>query len=150
MLDWSSSLRRSSAFSPSLMSTHCVPMDRSTPGFPVLHRPPELVNPTSIESVTPSHHLILCRPLLLPPSTFPSVRVFSRESALRIRWPKYWNFSISISVSSEYSGLISSGIDWFDLAVQRTLNSLLQLMPQLKASILWRSGFSLSSSHICT
>ena len=81
----------------------------------------------SIESVMPSNHLILCRPLLLPPSIFPSIRVFSNESALCIRWPKYWSFSFNISPSNEYSGLISFRIDWFDLlAVQGTLKSLLQ------------------------
>ena len=81
----------------------------------------------SIELVTPSNHLILCHPLLLLPSIFPSIRVFSNESALRIRWPKYWSFSFSISPSNEYSGLISFRIDWFDLlAVQGTLKSLLQ------------------------
>ena len=80
----------------------------------------------SIESVMPSKHLILCRPLLLLPSIFPSIRVFSNESALRIRWPKYWNFSFSISPSNEYSGLTSFRIDWFDLlGVQGTLKSLL-------------------------
>ena len=81
----------------------------------------------SIESVMPSNHLILCGPLLLPPSIFPGIRVFSYESALRIRWPKDWSFSFSISPSNEYSGLISFRMDWFDLlAVQRTLKSLLQ------------------------
>ena len=81
----------------------------------------------SIESVMPSNHLILCRPLLLLPSIFPSIRVFSSESALHIRWPKYWSFSFSSSPSSEYSGLISFRIDWFGLlAVQGTLKSLLQ------------------------
>ena len=76
----------------------------------------------SIESVMPSNHLILCRPLLLPPSFFPSIRVFSSESLLPIRWPKYWNFSFNMSPSNEYSGLISRRIDWFDLlAVQGTL-----------------------------
>ena len=79
-----------------------------------------------IESVMPSTHLILCPPLLLLPSIFPSIRVFSNESALHIRWPKYWSFSFSISPSNEFSGLISFRIDWFDLAVQRTLKSLLQ------------------------
>ena len=80
----------------------------------------------SIESVMPSNHLILCHPLLLPPSIFPSIRVFSSESVLCIRWPKYWNFSFNISPSNEYSGLISFRIDWFDLlAVQGTLKSLL-------------------------
>ena len=77
----------------------------------------------SIESVMPSNHLILCRPLLLLPSIFPSLRVFSNESALRIRWPKCWSFSFSISPSNEYSGLISFRMDWFDLAVQGTLKS---------------------------
>ena len=81
----------------------------------------------SIESVMQSNHLILCHPLLLLPSIFPSIRVFSNESALHIRWPKYWSFSFSISLSNEYSGLISFRIDWFYLlAVQGTLNSLLQ------------------------
>ena len=81
----------------------------------------------SIESVMPSNHLILCHPLLLLPSIFPSIRVFSNESALGIRWPKYWSFSFSISPSREYSGLISFRMDWLDLlAVQGTLNSLLQ------------------------
>ena len=95
----------------------------------------------SIESVMPSDHLILCHPLLLPPSIFPSSRVFSNESVIRNRWPKYWNFSFSISPSNEYSGLISFGMDWFDLlAVQGTLKSLLQHHSS-KASILWRSAF---------
>ena len=94
----------------------------------------------SIESVMPSNHLILCHPLLLLPSIFPSIRVFSSELALRIRWPKYWSFSFSISSFSEYSGLIFR-IDWFDLlAVQGTLKSLLQ-HHSLKASILWCSAF---------
>ena len=81
----------------------------------------------SIESVMPSNYLILCHPLLLPPSIFPSIRVFSNESVLHIRWPKYWSFSFSISPSNEYSGLISFRMDWLDLvAVQGTLKSLLQ------------------------
>ena len=95
----------------------------------------------SIESMMPSNHLILCRPLLLPPSIFPSIRVFSNESALRIRWPKYWSFSFSISPSIEYSGLISFRMDWLDLlAVQGTFRSLLQHHSS-KASILWHSAF---------
>ena len=90
----------------------------------------------SIESVMPSNHLILCHPLL-PPSTFPSNRVFSNESALRIRWPTYWSFSFSVSPSNGYSGLISFRMDWLDLlAVQGTLKSLLQHHSS-KASILW-------------
>ena len=101
------------------------PMDCSMSGFPVHHQPPELT--MSIKSVMPSNHLILCHPLLLLPSVFPSTRVFSSESVLGIRWPKYWSFSVSISPSNEYSGLISFRIDWLDLlAVQGTLKSLLQ------------------------
>ena len=94
----------------------------------------------SIESVMSSNHLILCHPLLLPPLIFPSIRVFSNESALRIRWPKYWSFSFNISPSNEYSGLISFRMDWLDLAVQGTLKSLLQHHSS-KASILWHSAF---------
>ena len=99
----------------------------------------------------PSNHLILCHPLLLPPSIFPSIRVFSNESALHIRWPKYWSFSIS--PSNEYSGLISFRIDWLDLfAVKETLKSLLQHHSS-NASILWRSAFftvQLSHPHMTT
>ena len=95
----------------------------------------------SIELVIPSNHLILCRPLLLPPSNFPSIGVFSNESALRIRWPKYWSFSFNISPSNEHPGLISFRMDWMDLlAVQGTLKSLLQHHSS-KASILRCSAF---------
>ena len=95
----------------------------------------------SIESLMPSNHFIFCRPLLLLPSIFPSIRVFSNESVLCIRWPKYWSFSFSISPSSEYSGLISFRMDWLDLlAVQGILKSLLQHHSS-KASILQHSGF---------
>ena len=95
----------------------------------------------SIESVMPSHHLILSHPLLLPPSMFSSIRVFSSESVLLIRWPKYWSFSFSISPSNKYSGLISFGMDWLGLlAVQGTLKSLLQYHSS-KAEILWYSAF---------
>ncbi|CAN0462389.1 unnamed protein product [Rangifer tarandus platyrhynchus] len=95
----------------------------------------------SIESVMPFNHLILCRPLLLLPSIFPSFRVFSNESALRIRWPKYWSFSFNISPSNEHPGLICFRLDWLDLlAVQGTLKSLLQHHSS-KASILRRSAF---------
>ena len=95
----------------------------------------------SIESVMPSNHLVLCRPLLLLPALFPSIRVFSNESVLHIRWPKYWNFSFSISTSSEYSRLISFRMDWLDLlAVQGTLKNLLQHHSS-KASIIWCSAF---------
>ena len=100
-----------------------------------------LPKPMSIELVMPSNHLILCCPLLLLPSIFSSIRVFSNESVLCIRWPKYWSFSFSISPSNEYSGLISFRIDWFDLhAIQETLNSLLQHRSS-KASILQHSAF---------
>ena len=96
-------------------------------GLPVPHQLPKFAKFKSIESVMPSKHLILRCPLLLLPSIFPSIRVFSNESALRFKWPKYWSFSFSISLSNEYSGLISFQIDWFDLfAVQGTLRSLLQ------------------------
>ena len=100
----------------------------------------------SIESVMPSNHLIRCCPLLLLPSVFPSIRVFSNESALCIRWPKYWSFSFSISPSNEYSGLISFRMDWLDLAVQGTLKSLLQHHSS-KASIQRSVFFMVQLSH---
>ena len=107
----------------------------------------------STELVMPSNHLILCCPLLLPPSIFPSIRVFSNESVLCLRWSKYWSFSSSISPSNKYSGLISSRIDWLDLlAVQGTLKSLLQHHSS-KSSILWCSVFfviQLSHPYITT
>ena len=113
--------------------TLCDPMDRSTTGLPVLHHLPEPTEIMSIDSVMPSHHLILCCPLLLLPS------IFSSELVLCIKWPKYWRFSII--PSSESSGLISFRIDWFDfLSVQRTLKSLLQHHSS-KALILWCSAF---------
>ena len=103
-----------------------------------------------IELVMPSNHLILCRPLLLLPSIFPSISVFSSESALHIRWPKYWSLSYNINPSKEHSGLISFRMDWLDLlAVQGTLKSLLQHHSS-KASILWCSAFFMSNSHIHT
>ena len=117
-------------------------MDCSTPGFLSFTISLSLLKLMSIDSVIPSNHLVLCRPLLLLPSIFPSIRVFSNdELALRIRWPNYWSFSFSISPSSEYSELISFRIDCFDLpAVQGTLKSLLQHQ-SLKVSIPWRSVF---------
>ena len=118
----------------------CDPMDCSMPGFPVHHQLPEPLKLMSIESVMPSNHLILGRPLLLP-SIFPSIRVFSDKSTLRMRWPKYWSFSFSISPSNEHPGLISFRMDWLDLpAIQGTLKSLLQHHSS-KASILRRSAF---------
>ena len=118
-------------------------MDCSTPGFPVHHQLLELTQ-THVhqigDAIQPSNHLILCCPLLLPPSVLPSIRVFSNESVLHIRWPKYWSFSFSISPSKEHPGLIFR-MDWLDLlAVQGTLKSLLQHHSS-KASILWCSAF---------
>ena len=108
-----------------------------------------LLKLTSIDSVMPSNRLILCRPLLLLPPIFPSIRVFSNELALRIRWPKYWSVSFSISLPNEYSRLISFRMDWFDhFAVQGTLKSLFQ-HHNSKASILRCSAFLWSNSHIC-
>ena len=116
-------------------------MNCSTLGFSVHHYLPDFLKLMSIESVMPSNHLILCLPLLLLPSIFPNIRVFSSESVLLIRCPKYWSISFSIGSSSEYSGLISFRIDWFDLlAVLGTLKSLFQ-DNNLKASILWHSAF---------
>ena len=117
-------------------------MDCSTPGFPVLHHlPRSLPKFMSIESVMSSNHLILCCPLFFLPSIFPSIRVFSNESVLHSRWPKYWNFSFSISLSNEHPGLISFRMDWLDLlAVQGTLKSLPQHHSS-KASILRCSTF---------
>ena len=116
-------------------------MDCSTPGFPIPHYFLSLLKLMSIESVMPSNRLILCHPLLLLPSVFPSIRVFSSESTPHTRWPKYWSFSFSISPSNEYSGQISFRIGWFDLlAVQGTLKGLLQ-HHSLKSSILHCSAF---------
>ena len=115
-------------------------MDYSTSGFPVFNSW-SLLKLMSTELVMPSNYLILCRPLLFLPSIFPSIRVFTNELAPRIRWPKYWNFSFSLSPSNEYSGLISFRIDWFDLlAVQATPKSLLQ-HHSLKASVLRCAAF---------
>ena len=126
-------------FSRSIISDSCNPMDCSTPGFSVHQQLLELAQLTLVELVMPSNHLILCCPLLFLPSIFPSIKVFSNESALYIRWLKYWSFSFS--PSNEYSGLISFRIDLFDLlAVQGTLKSLLQHHGS-KASILQCSAF---------
>ena len=137
---WTLVLISSVQFSCSVVS------DSLRPHGPQHARPPitnsqSLPKFISIESVMPSNHLILCHSFLLLPSIFPSIRVFSKESVLRIRWPKYWSFSFSISPSNEHSGLISFRKDWLDLlAVQGTLKSLLQHRSS-KASILWRSAF---------
>ena len=127
-------------------------MDCSTPGLPVHHQLRSVLKLMSIESVMPSNHLILCRPLLLPPSIFPSIRVFCNESVLHITWPNYWSFSFSISPSSEFSGIISFRIEWFDLlTVQGTPKSLNHHCS--KASVLRCSAFfivQLSHPYITT
>ena len=131
--------------------TLCDPMIHSKPGLPVHHHSRSSLKLMSIESVMPSSHLILCHPLLLLPPIPPSIRVFSNESNLHMRWPKYWSFSFSIIPSKEHTGLISFRMDWLDLrAVQGTLKSLLQHHSS-KASILWCSVFfhspTLTSIH---
>ena len=130
--------------------TPCDPMNHSTPDLPVHHQLLEFTQTHVHRSVMPSSHLILCCPLLLLLPIPPSIRVFSNESTLRIRWPKYWSFSFSISPSNEHPGLISFRMDWLDLlAVQGILKSLLQHHSS-KASILWRSAFftvQLTSIH---
>ena len=123
-------------------------MNCSMPGFPIFYCLPEFAQLVSIESVMTSNHLILCCPLLLLPSVFPSIRIFSSESALCIRWPKSWSFSFSISPSNEYSGLISFRIDWLNLfAVQGTLKSLLQHQSS-KASNAWVLLWDCSASSV--
>ena len=132
------------------MSALCDPINYSTPGLPVHHQllpTPSITKPMSNESVMPSIHLNLCHPLLLLPPIPPSIRVFSNESTLRMRWPKYWSFSFNISPSNEHPGLISFSMDWLDLlAVLGTLKSLLQHHSS-KASILQRSAFIVQLSH---
>ena len=124
------------------------PMDRSMPGSLYFTVSQSLFKLMSIESVMPSNHLIFCHPLLLLPSIFPSIRVFSNEPALHIKWPKYWSFSIR--PSNEYSGLIFFRIDWLDLlVVQWTPKSFLQ-PHNLKASVFWCSTlFMVQLSHLC-
>ena len=129
--------------------TLCDPMNHSTPDLPVHHQLPEFIQThTHWVSVMSSNRLILCCPLLLPPSIFPSIRILSNESVLHVRWPKYWSFSFSISPSNDYSGLISFRIDWLDLpAVQGTLKSLLQ--HQVQNHQFFGTQLSLrSNSHI--
>ena len=130
--------------------TLCDPMNRSTPGLPVHHHLPEFTQTQSIESVMPSSHLILGRPLLLLPPIPPSIRVFSNESTLRMNWPKYWSFSLSISPSSEHPGLVSFSMDWLDLlAVQGTLKSLCSMTVE-KHQFFGTQLSSQSNSHIHT
>ena len=119
------------------------------PGFPVHQNSKSLLKLMSIALVTPSNHLILCRPLLLLPSIFPSIRVFSNESVLPIRWPKYWSFSFSISTPNEYSGMISFRIDWLDLLiVQGSLKSILQHHISKALIILCSAFFIVQHSHL--
>ena len=128
-------------FSGSVMSDSLQPHEPQHTRLPCPSLSPRVCSNSSIESVMPSNHLIFCCPLLLLPSVFPSIRVFSNESALHVRWPKYWSFSFGIIPSNEYSGLIAFRVDWFDLlAVQETVKSLLQHHSS-KASILWLSAF---------
>ena len=143
-------INRSVQFSSVTQScpTLCGSMDCSKPGFPVHHQLPELLKLMSIKSVMPYIHLILCSPLLLPPSIFPSIRVFSNELALHIRWPKYWSFSFSLSPSNEYSRLISFRMDWVDLlAVQGTHKSLLQHHSSKASIFLCSALFMVQLSH---
>ena len=120
--------------------TICDPMDAALQASLSITSFQSLLKLMSIESVMPSNHLILCRPLLLLSSIFPSIRVFSNESTLHMRWPKYWSFSFGIILSKEHPGLIFFRMDWLDLVVQGTLKSLLQ-QHSSKASILWHSAF---------
>ena len=128
--------------------TLCDPMNCSMPGLPVHHQLPELLKLTFIELVMLSSHLILCHPLFLLPPIPPSIRIFSNESTLHMRWPNYWSYSFSIILSKEHPGLISFRTDWLDLlAVQGTLKSLLQHHSS-KASILQHSAvFTVQLSH---
>ena len=134
------SSRRSVQFSRLVVSDSATPWTAAHQASLSITSSRNLLKLMSTESVLPSNHLIFCRPLFLLPSIFPSIRLFSDESVLHIRWPKYWSFSFSISHSSEYSGLISFRIDWFELAVQGTLESLLQHHSS-KSSILQHSAF---------
>ena len=134
-----------------MCQTLCDPMNHSTPASLSITNPQSSLKLMSIKSVMPSSNLILCRPLLLLPLILPSIRVFSNESALHMRWPKYWSFSLSISPSNEHLGLVSFRMDWLELlAVQGTLNSPLQHHSS-KASILQCSAFftvqTLTSIH---
>ena len=128
--------------------TLCNPMSCSTPGLPVQTNSQSLSKLMSIESVMPSNNLILCRPLLLLPSFFPRIRVFSNESALHIRWSKYWSFSFNVSPTNEHPGLISFRMDWLDLlAVQGTLKSLLQHHSSKTSVLLCSAFFTVQLSH---
>ena len=128
--------------------TLCDPMNRSTPSLLSITNSRSPPKPMSIESVMPSNHLILCLPLLLWPSIFPTIRVSSNESALSIRWPKYWSFNFNMSPTNEHPGLISFRMDWFDLlAVQGTLKSLLQHHSSKAPILLCSAFFTIQLSH---
>ena len=136
-------------FSHSVMSLIVTPWTAACQASLSITNLQSLLKFMSIALVMPSNHLILCRPLLLPPSIFPSIRVFPNELVLHIRWPKYWSFSFSISPSNEYSGPIPFRMDWLDLlAVQGTLKNLLQHHSS-KASIIWHLGNGNSLQHSC-
>ena len=127
--------------------TFCNSTDCSTPGFPVLHQLPELAH---TESVIPSNHPVLCHPLLLLPSTFPSIRVFFNESALRMRWPKYWSFRFSIIPSKEHPALISFGMDWLDLLAVKGLSRVFSNTTVQKHQFFSTQPSSQSNFHIHT
>ena len=135
------------------MSDSLSPMGCSTPDFPVLHCLWSLLTLMSTESVMQSNHLVFCHSLLLMPSVFPSIRVFSNESALRIRWTEYWSFSFSINPSNEYSGFISfrnDWIDWFDQLVSKRLSRTFSSTTIRKHQFFSAQAFLLSKSHITT
>ena len=128
--------------------TLCDPVNHSTPGLPVHHQLPEFTQTQVHRVVMPSSHLILCRPLLLLPPIPPSIKVFSNESTLCMRWPKYWSFSFSIIPSKEIPGLISFRMDWLDLlAIQGTLKSLLQHHSSKASILLCSAFFTVQLSH---
>ena len=127
----------------------CDPMNRSTPGFPVHQQLPDFPKLMFIESVRPSSHLILCPPLLLPPIP-PSIRVFSNESTLHVRWPKYWSFSFSISPSNEHPGLISFRMDWLDLLQSKGLSRVFSNTSVQRHQFLGSQLSLQSNSHIHT
>ena len=137
-------------FSCSVMSDFVTPWTAEHQASLSFTNSQSLFKLTSIESVMPSNHLVLCCPLLLLFSIFPSIRVFSNESALCIRWPKYWSFSFSISPSNEYSKLIFFRIDWCDLLVVQVILKSLCQHHSLKASLLWHSDFFMVQLSHCT
>ena len=130
--------------------TLCDPMNRSTPGLPIHQHTQSSLRLMSIESVMPSSHLILCHPLLLLPPILPSIRVFSNESTLHMRWPKYWSFSFSISPSSEHPGLISFRMDWLDLLAVKGLSRVFSSTTVQKHQLFSTQLSSQSNSHTHT